>query len=82
MLKRFMKNFVAGYTYFRCEECGCIWREKSRDCRSFSSSDCPNETPLHLFKIGRPYKAEEHPEWKTDTSGNLIDRDGIQEIIA
>lgn len=61
-----MRKPVPGMVYYECNECGNSWHEKSRDCLSPSGDYCECEEFVH------PSSHEEHPEWPTDRSGNLI----------
>lgn len=59
-----------GWRYFMCEECGSHWREKCRDHETPSGSSC-----IECSEFVAPYRAEPHPEWPVDRSGNLIRSD-------
>jgi hypothetical protein len=77
MMKRRKKmtKLVPGFKFYRCEECGHEWTEKSRDCKSPSMSTCPyfnDDWDRHVTGVGQVTGREEHPEWTVDRSGNLI----------
>lgn len=61
---------VPGTRLFRCEECNHAWGEPTRDCLSPSGEFCPEG----CGEFVHPYAYEEHPEWPTDRSGNLLPR--------
>ena len=67
-----LRKPVPGKTFFECDECGHKWWEPSRDCKSMSGSDCPNTSQDHVYNFASPVSYEEHPEWPTDNSGNLL----------
>lgn len=52
------KYWGPGWTYYRCEDCGNQWAEKSRECRSPSRSICEN-----CYKFSHPCGHEMHLEW-------------------
>jgi hypothetical protein len=67
-----MRKIIPGFRFFFCEDCDLFWYEKCRDCHSPSNSSCEKcYTPIE------PDEYKEHPEWKVDVGGNLIE-DEIQ----
>jgi DNA-directed RNA polymerase subunit RPC12/RpoP len=61
---------VAGYRFFRCDECGHEFKERTRDHMTASLETCP-ECNNECF----PHAREPHPEWPVTSSGNLIGAD-------
>lgn len=61
------KDWGPGWTYYRCEDCGNQWAEKSRDCCSPSGSSCEN-----CYEFSHPCGREMHLEWEVDGAKNLI----------
>jgi hypothetical protein len=64
-----LRRPVPGYRTFRCTECNHQWQEPTRDCHSPSGEHCPDED---CMEFTAPCDYEEHPEWTTDASGNLV----------
>jgi hypothetical protein len=64
-----LRRLIPGYRMFVCEYCGNPWQEPSRDCHSPSGEHCPDEV---CVEFNSPSGYEEHPEWPTDASGNLL----------
>lgn len=62
-----MRNPIPGYRFFSCYECGNYWKEKTRDCLSPSGESC---SVCREWCSADCY--EQHPEWETDISGNLL----------
>lgn len=58
---------IPGYRFFVCDECGHKEKIPTRDCHSPSGEDC-RECGCWMGVD----KLEEHPEWPTDGSGNLL----------
>jgi hypothetical protein len=73
------RTFGPGYRFFRCEddeECGHEWKDKSRDCQSFSGDDCPA-----CGGWTSPFAHEFHYEWATDQFGNLVYPNGPEGVL-
>ena len=66
MTKKHKVDWGPGFRLFICD-CEHIWDEKSRHCQSLSVSSCPE-----CDEIVSPIGYDEHYEWETDPSGNLI----------
>lgn len=67
-----MRSLGAGYRFFICDECGHKWAEVCRDYETPSISTCPNIRAKHSQMIGEYVGGEAHPEWPTDSYGNLL----------
>ena len=65
---------MPGFRFFKCDECGSEWKSESRDCYSPSGECCLNQDCESMMNgaLTSPHNYEEHPEWPTDGSGNLI----------
>lgn len=61
------KDWGPGWTYYRCDECGFQWSEKSRDCQSLSGSSCEE-----CGEFASPSGYETHFEWHVDSHKNLL----------
>lgn len=57
---------VAGWRYFFCEDCKEHWKTQTRDCWSPSIDSCPCGSEV------QPYKGETDPTICVDRSGNLL----------
>jgi hypothetical protein len=66
-MKQHKVDWGPGYRMFKCDNCNREWKEPSRDCTSPSGECCPE-----CNEFTSPHEYEEHYEWETDRSGNLI----------
>jgi len=57
----------AGWRYFRCEDCGHLWKQTTRDCDSPSGENCPR-----CGEWWFPYLAERDATIVIDELGSLV----------
>lgn len=68
MITEWGKDWGPGWLYYRCEDCGFQWSEKSRDCQSLSPSCCEN-----CDELADSCGFETHYEWPVDLHKNLVE---------
>lgn len=71
-----MRLIKPGWRYFDCPDCGCKWKETTRDYKALSSCDCINpDCPSGILKVDAvsPCDFEADLTLKTNEFGNLLE---------